>query len=232
MYMMNKVNKERKFSLIFLVPALGLLGFILVPSLIYSCFYLLNDNDMINQLLANTIYSIIIIIILIKSLKKEFILYKNNFKSFFIKGLKYWGIGFLIMVFSNLIINMYIFNGEISANENAIRSVLSEYPLIIIISSVILAPIIEEITFRKIFRVALDTKWLYILTSAFVFGFLHAITDLDNILDLLYIIPYGALGGAFAYMYYDTKSIYTSMVVHFLHNAITIALILLSSTVV
>ena len=41
-----------------------------------------------------------------------------------------------------------------------------------------------------------------------------------TLVDVLYIIPYGALGGAFALAYYDTDTIFTSMTMHMIHNIV------------
>ena len=38
--------------------------------------------------------------------------------------------------------------------------------------------------------------------------------------DFLYIIPYGALGAAFAYINVKTDNVYSSILVHFVHNSI------------
>ena len=54
----------------------------------------------------------------------------------------------------------------------------------------ILAPLIEEITFRKAFRDIIDTKWLFIIISGVVLGGLHVITSIRNAYDFLYLLPY------------------------------------------
>ena len=50
----------------------------------------------------------------------------------------------------------------------------------------------------------------------------------NSIVDYLYIIPYGVLGGAFALAYSKTESVFTSMTFHMLHNT---ALFLLSTMI-
>ena len=46
--------------------------------------------------------------------------------------------------------------------------------------------------------------------------------------DLLYIIPYGALGATFAYAYYKTDTVFTTVTFHIIHNTI---LFLISSVI-
>ena len=43
-------------------------------------------------------------------------------------------------------------------------------------------------------------------------------SNASSLVDYLYIIPYGALGAAFAMAYSKTKTIYTSMSLHIMHN--------------
>ena len=83
---------------------------------------------------------------------------------------------------------------------------------------------IEEIIFRKCYKNAFSNKWLFIILSSLVFGSLHVITSMTSLMDLLFIIPYGSLGAAFAIMYQKTDTIYTSMLMHMLHNTILIIL--------
>ena len=127
------------------------------------------------------------------------------------------------MLISNSII-IYIFESGMSSNEEAIRDLFKISPLYIYFSSVIYAPIVEELTFRQGIRNIMDKNILFILVSGLLFGGLHVITDVNNLVDLLYIIPYSSLGIVFAYMLYKTDNIFVSMGFHFMHNGILIAL--------
>jgi membrane protease YdiL (CAAX protease family) len=60
--------------------------------------------------------------------------------------------------------------------------------------------------------------------SAFVFGGLHVFSSAETLIDLLYIIPYGAPGFVFAYMLSKTDNIFVPMGFHFMHNGILVAL--------
>ena len=95
--------------------------------------------------------------------------------------------------------------------------------IISIITIGILAPIIEELTFRKAFKDIFKNKWLFILGSGLIFGALHVVLSLNSPWDLFLIIPYSSLGIAFGYTYYKTDNIYTSIIMHVFHNtALTI----------
>ena len=128
---------------------------------------------------------------------------------------------------SNIIINFVINLGQ-AANEQAVQQMISSLPWLMLINAGIIAPCTEEIVFRKGFKKAFPNKWLFIISSALIFGLLHVITTMTQPLELLYIIPYGALGGAFACIYQKTESIYPSIAMHMFHNS---ALVILSTLI-
>ena len=68
------------------------------------------------------------------------------------------------------------------------------------------------------------TKYLYILTSGLVFAGMHLLGQVTSTLDYLFLIPYGALGVAFAALYHKTDNIFSTMMMHSLHNTATIIL--------
>ena len=123
------------------------------------------------------------------------------------------------MSFSNIIIT-FLLKGGGATNEKMVQDMITTLPFIMLVNAGVLAPILEELTFRKAFREALSNKWLFILVSGLVFGGLHVITSFQTPLELLYIIPYSSLGVAFAYMYDKTDTVFTSIAMHMIHNTI------------
>ncbi len=222
-------KQNSKNVLIFL---LYFVGFLLGPSLLYSLVnlvYPINDVIIAN-LIGNGLYAIILFIILhkilinnFKKLGKDKI---NNMKVMF----KWWGIGLIIMMLSNLIINEVVFNGSIAANEEANREIILASPFLSIFLAVFIAPFVEEITFRYGLRKIFKNVWFYAIFSGFIFGFLHAISGIESakdMLDLLYIIPYGSLGFAFSVIYYKTENIWVNIFTHMLHNGLVYSLLIL-----
>ena len=136
---------------------------------------------------------------------------------------KYWFLGLMIMCISNIAISIITSLGT-SSNEQAVQGLISSTPYLMLFTAGILAPIAEEITFRKGVSKIFKNKWVYATASGLIFGFLHVMGS-SNPLEYLYIIPYGSLGFFFALTYYDTKSIYPSIIMHAIHNS---ALVLLS----
>ena len=147
-------------------------------------------------------------------------------------GFKYYFVGFLVMIASNLLLTL-IFGG-LATNEEVNRQYLKMYPLYSIVAMVFVGPLVEEIVFRLGFRKSFD-KWLpYCLFSGLFFGALHVYTAFDGMTfaqmlknwnQVLYIVPYSALGIAFAKAFYETDNIWTTMIIHVLHNGFTVFLI-------
>lgn len=182
------------------------------------------SQNVILSTFSNIILLLILFLIFRKDIIKEWKKFKSNFLENIDTGIKYWLVGLAIMMGSNIIINIVMNLGQ-AANEQAVQQMISALPWLMFINAGVIAPCTEELIFRKSFRKAFPNKWLFILISALVFGSLHVVTSMTSPIELLYIIPYGALGGAFAYMYQKTDTIFTSIAMHMFHNS---ALILLS----
>lgn len=177
--------------------------------------------------LANTFADLLLVVLLViiyfKELKTEFKSFKKNWKLNMDIAFKYWFIGLMIMCISNIAIS-FITNLNTSSNEQSVQTLVSATPYLMLFTAGILAPIVEELTFRKGVSKIFKNKWVYATASGLIFGLLHVIGS-GNIVEYLYIIPYGSLGFFFALTYYETKSIYPSIIMHAIHNT---ALILLS----
>ena len=161
-----------------------------------------------------------------KTIKKDF---KKFFNKKILKNIKlsfdYWIIGLIIMVVSNFIIAI-ITNGTLASNEEAVRELIDKVPLYMAFQVMIYAPLTEELIFRKSIRDCVKNKYLYILISGFIFGGLHVISSLGNMIDLLYLIPYCSLGFVFAALYYKTNNIFSTIVAHSFHNSLALILYL------
>lgn len=207
---------------------LYILLYFFLQILLYSTFYSDIYNNT-NTYLANcaTIFVdllILFIFILIfrKILVPNFNEFKSKWKELIKNNFKYWAIGLFLMVFTNLVINIFV--GSMPTNEEINRMTLFSMPISSIISMVIIGPIIEELITRGAFKDVFKNKYTYIIFSGILFGLLHLLS-ISSIKELLYIIPYAALGCSFAKMYYDTDNIWTNIFFHSFHNFIAIILI-------
>lgn len=154
-----------------------------------------------------------------KTLKEDFKKIKGNFYQMLDSGIKYWLIGLIGMMVSNIIIGLFIPEAQ-ATNEQGVQTLIHSSSILAIIAVGILAPIIEELTFRKAFREVFNHKILFALASGLIFGSLHVVLSLNSLWDLFYIIPYSSLGIAFGYMYQKTDNIYTSIIMHMFHNTV------------
>jgi len=159
---------------------------------------------------------------------KDFKNYIKDLENNFTTGIKYWLIGFIIMVVSNLIIT-FILNKGLAGNEEEVRAYIDSFPLFMIFNTVIYAPLTEELTFRKSIKDAINNKWTYMLISGLIFGGLHIISYITSWTDLIYLIPYSSLGIAFALLYHKTDNIFSTITMHAMHNLLAVIVYLLGA---
>lgn len=180
-----------------------------------------NISDSLNVLLScfsNIVVLIILWFLYRKELKKEWKIFKDKLAINLDTMVKYWIVGLVLMMASNIIINMMFKTGQ-AENEQAVQSMISALPWAMLIDAGLLAPFIEEIIFRKCFRNVFKNSTFFVIASGFVFGAMHVI-NASNPIGYLFIIPYGCLGVSFALMYKKTDTVYTSIFAHMLHNSI------------
>lgn len=214
-----------------LLGIVALLIYFILPDIEGIVFYLLDMDTSTLSITIKVLYTIIynifimalIILVLHKSIETDWIDMKKNHKNYFQKYFKYWLIGLLIMMVSNLIIS-FISSGGIAGNQESIEKLFDVNPLYVYFSAVIFAPVIEELLFRRAIYNIIPQKIIFIFISGIVFGGLHIIGNIDAWYDILYLIPYSSLGIAFAYILTKTNNIFVSMGLHLLHNGILIAL--------
>ena len=185
--------------------------------------HLSNTMAVILSTFSSVILFIIFFFIYRKDLKKDFKDFRKNHYKYMDIGLKWWGIGLLIMFTSNFIIT-FLLKGGGANNEHAVQTMIKSLPWLMLIDAGFIAPFNEEIVFRKSLKNVFKNKWIFVFMSFLLFGGAHVIGSAENILDYLYLIPYGVLGGAFALAYYETDNIFTSISLHMIHNTILIIL--------
>lgn len=174
-------------------------------------------------LFVQALLIIVIAYIFRKDLKKEFKDLKKNHKYYFSNYLKYWFLALGLMMLSNAII-LILNPGSVAGNEEAVRDMFSKTPILTFMSAVVIAPLLEELVFRKSFRYMFSNNILFILFSGITFGAFHVIGSFETFFDLIYIIPYSIPGLVFAYVLIKSKNIFVPMGLHFLHNGILMSL--------
>ncbi len=172
-----------------------------------------------------TITDLMYVVILILMFKKEIIKglkdLKKNFVDRTLTSLNCWIAGCFIMTVSSILISL-ILKQEVSQNEALVRQSIKIAPLYMLFTCSIVAPIFEEMVFRRSLYGLIRFKWLFILVSGLGFGLLHVLGSYSSALDFLYVIPYGAMGCCFAYLLTKTNNITLPIIVHMLHNTILV----------
>ncbi|WP_101772488.1 CPBP family intramembrane glutamic endopeptidase [Peptostreptococcus faecalis] len=137
------------------------------------------------------------------------------------KNIVYIIIGFIVMriiVYSG--ISILNFQGiDQTANDKLIIDVYKNTSwYLVIVTSVIFAPIVEEILFRGyiIGHIFKKKPILGIIISSLIFGSIHTATNITS------LVMYSLMGAVFGIVYYKTKRLEVSMSVHILNNIVAI----------
>lgn len=200
-----------------------------IPFIFFINKGLIKNNNQILSLSYIIIYLISAIVFTL-IYRKEII---KNFKDFIKehhillpKALNYWLKGLFIMYVSSIVITALGFSQTINQAENI--ELIKKIPLAQFICACILGPYLEELVFRRGLKKSTTNIHVYAITTGIIFGFCHIITSLTNKWMLLYIIPYSSLGIAFGYLYKKTDNIFSSIIVHMIHNSVAMGLILVT----
>lgn len=233
----DNVIKGTKLQIISISKFLGLLLLLLCWSLIPVILLLLlfginyydfsATNKIIYAALCDITFLVFIMYIYRRDLINDFKnFFNNNFISNILQSFKYWGLGLLVMITSNIIISI-VTNGGIAANEQSVRDLIDKAPIYMIFQIAVYAPITEELIFRKSLINVFNNKYFYIMVSGILFGGMHIILSLSSVLDLLYLIPYCSLGIALAALYNKTNNIFSTISIHSFHNILTFCIYLI-----
>lgn len=178
-----------------------------------------NFNKNLYLIITDLIYLIFIIFVYRKELITDFKDFKNNGIKYLTKYIPIYILGLIAMSTSSFIL-YEITNVEISNNEQIVRNYIKLFPIYMTFSTSIYAPIVEEITFRKTFRNIINNKYMYILISGGIFGLIHITGDTNGLNEYLLSIPYILMGIDLSYIYYKSNNIFTTIIIHSMHNFI------------
>ena len=165
---------------------------------------------------------IVLIIIYIFIFKKDYLKIKEINKKTLLTGLICWVIGLILMFVTAHILEIFL--GGLPQNQEAVNNSFLQNKVTMFISAVLFVPFLEETAFRLGFRKSINNKYLFVIITSLLFGYLHVFGETG--LKLLYIIPYSIPGFAFAIANVKTDNIYSSIIFHMIHNAISLLLVL------
>lgn len=215
----DTLKRIGKLFLMFLLFELsGYLQFI--PIIVFQIDKITPQIEVLLSCFSNLILLITLFFMYRVDLRREWKNFTKNFGRSMDSCFKYWCLGLAGMMISNVLINSLLNLGQ-ADNEQLVQGMITALPFVMLLNAGVIAPIIEELVFRKAFKDAIKGKWPFILISGIVFGLMHVVVATTWI-DLIFFVPYACLGIAFAYMYYDTDSVFTSMLAHIFHNTVLI----------
>lgn len=207
--------------LIYFIYSYLQLGFLDLLHVDYQAMSL--SLKVIYLIITDVIEMLVLVFLFRKKLKEDVQDLKKNHENYFKTYFKYWLLALAVMMISNLII-MFITENQTSGNEEAVRRLIIRSPIYAYFSSVIYAPFVEELIFRRSIRNVIPIDSLFIVVSGFIFGGLHIITGYSGPLDLLYLVPYCVPGLIFAYILTKTDNVLVSTGIHLMHNGIMVSL--------
>lgn len=191
---LNETTPLWKKIVFFAVGFLGLQLIALIVQIIIMTTKLFDRSTMSFTILGSTLVNFITyviicgILVLICFLGKDGAA-KKIYAPFKKKETYTWGaIGFglvlAINIFFSLIYN-FLPDFEQNANQMGINEMLNAYPFLVFIMTAIMAPIVEEITYRAGLcdLIGKKNRWLGIILSAVLFGLIHF--DFSPILSLI-----------------------------------------------
>ena len=202
-------NKLTKGILVFVL-------YLLIPMIIGMFLPSLNNSNLLS-VLVRFIIDVGVIALFIY-------LFKDDFKEYN-KGLvknpkKVIGVGLLFALFAFIampICNIILHVLNVSASDT-INTLYGVIPLYMMFQTLIYSPIVEGITFRKVFKDAINNKWLFIIISGFVFGLYHIIYNMTSLSQILLMLPYFVVGMLYAGAYSKTDNIYSAFIATFVYN--------------
>ena len=163
-----KYSKDRSFTVNLILSIFSFIGILIIPSLIYIGLSYFVKNALVANIIADVIFILILYLIYYKDLNEEFKIYNGKFKENFKYSFKIYLMGFMGMVFFNLIISMFLKN--ISSNESQVREMLYASPVFTMLTISIIAPVTEELVFRKSLQPVIKNKWIRL--ALYVLGFI------------------------------------------------------------
>ena len=229
---MNMFKKKIIPIITFILLLAGMALFPYIPMELFRIPYESFSMTMkaIYLFLCDVGYMLVLFLLYRDKIIKDFNEYFKKFMTNFELGFKYYFIGVILMMVSNLFIS-FVITDAIAGNEDAVRDMIDVVPLYMLFSVSLYAPFVEELIFRHSIKDAVMcygnnkiTKGLYIFLSGFIFALMHILGNATSLIDYIYLIPYMSLGIAFSSLYNKTDNIFSTIMMHCLHNTFTICL--------
>ncbi len=185
----------------------------------------------IGNFLTYLILFIVILICMYSFFKEDALKLKQNYKKNLMLIPLFAAIFYGLSILVSLIIGFFV--KDVSINQNDIESmILKGSPTLTFIAVVLLAPIVEEVIYRKAIFNLCEKKpiWISYLVSGICFMLPHMISSIGEFNFgnwLLMCIPYLCSGLMLCGIYHYTgKNVYASWFAHLVNNLVAFILII------
>lgn len=229
-------------GLFFIMPSLVLVPMVLSSTIVsndvlniildFTNTGVITDEFYTLNIIADTIGKGLLIIIAIILLRRMFVYDLKDFALNYKRYLKLILISSIVMYIATVFVNsIYMFFGieDSGENQELIETMLlGDGKYYMIVSTILIAPIIEELIFRKLMIGTLEEtfrlkKMVAILIATFIFAFIHVMGG--GIQNYIFIFQYLPLAFIMTYAYCKANNnIFVSITIHFINNALSIVL--------
>ena len=163
-------------------------------------------------------------------LSRSFRFFKLNFRTSTKAVFKNFVYLWIFSIVSSLLISLIV-GPQTSVNQELVVKSLIENPLLMVVMTVIFAPIVEELVFRGALYQSLRSKNNYkkaMFISMFLFSFLHIIPGLienQSLTEFIYLFQYAGLAFFMIRAFEETGSIWGAISVHVMNNLLSVIMI-------
>jgi len=223
---LKKIQLNQRIVILYLItlvaiPLLQVFLLVIFPGIEENEETLLTFSALSNLVWYTVLTTLLFITAKTYLFKNQWVSFKANLK----RSILLIILGVALMFISNMLINglFTALGRELNPENQASLELIAGANMISTVSLIIfaglLAPIAEEIVFRKGVYGILYEKFgnvVAIIGGAFFFGLIHVLLDLSNFINIL---PYFGLGLILSFMYYYSgKSIFVPIAMHMVIN--------------
>ena len=134
---------------------------------------------------------------------------------------------FIMMTLGSTLTSLILGDAALS-NQDSMVSAAARIPFFVVFVMVIVAPILEELMFRRSIRVIVNNRLLYYILSPLLFAMPHIIIGFTFPTSFAQVFTYLFGGLCLAFIYEKSNNIWCSIFVHFLNNTLAAIVIVAS----
>lgn len=178
-----------------------------------------NTTTMYIKFVMNFVLLFMIVLFYKKSLKKDW----GNFFELWKKNNKKIIISFLIGLSLFLISKVAIITSFPNTNFDDMTDFADSFsglPILLIASTLLYYPIIEEIIFKRTFKDLINNKWFFIIVTGLLNASLQVILLANSPLQMVTILPNFAFYASLSYIYYETDNLLIPISLRVFYNLI------------